>query len=81
MSQNICPALDHGLDHSADSGCNAYIHYPLTPLEGQVYPPGLAGICADSAPGPGYKGSGTVERRGPGEGLLNSKRVKALKSL
>lgn len=30
MSQNTCPALDHGLDHSADSGCSSYIHHPLS---------------------------------------------------
>lgn len=36
---------------------------------------------ADWAPGLGPRGSGTVERRVPEEALLNSKAVKALKSL
>lgn len=81
MSQNTLPGLNRGLAHSADSECNSYIHCLLTPLEGQVCSRGLSGICADLAPAPGDKGSGTVERRGPGEGLQNIKTVKALKSL
>lgn len=56
MSQNTLLALEHGLDHSEDSGCNSYIHYPLTTLERQVCPRGLSGIYADLAPDQGTKG-------------------------